>query len=248
MKLVVKIWKAILRNRFFPKVSKHALDFLYPSFCIVCNAADFLICPECIDKLEEKIDKRDPCKICGINLKKQKCGCGSDIQKSYSKVFSLFDYDKELKDIVHAFKYGGLHSMATNVANKFSNKVPSDYYNDIDFIVPVPLHLYRKAKRGYNQAEKLALGVVPADYHIKILNVLHRRRFTGTQTVLKKSERRKNLSGAIHLKKRYKDALKGKRILLIDDVITTGATCDVCAEVLKDAGAKDVRLLSLARA
>lgn len=248
MKLVKKILKTILKNRFHFKLLNSLLDFFYPQFCFCCSSPGYQICPSCFTKLEEKSEKRDPCKICGINLKKQKCSCKKGIKKDYSQVFSLFDFDKTIKSIVHQFKYNGLHSVASDLAGRFNYLIPDELIDDIDLVVPVPLHLYRKMNRGYNQAEVIAKDIIPQKFEIPIINILKRKRSTGTQTILSKDKRETNLKGAFSVSKKYKNYLKGKVVLLVDDVITTGATCNICSKVLLNAGAREVRLLSLARA
>lgn len=199
-------------------------------------------------RLEEKCEQRDPCKVCGINSKKQKCSCGNISDKGFTQVFSFFDFEKDIKSIVHQFKYNGLHTIASMIAEKYNYVIPKDFLDDVDLTVPVPLHFYRKMKRGYNQAEVLAKNIIPKQYDIPVVNVLKRKRSTGTQTALSKEKREKNLKGAISINPKYQNIIKGCVVLLIDDVITTGATCNICSKVLLQAGAKEVRLLSLARA
>jgi ComF family protein len=114
-----------------------------------------------------------------------------------------------------------------------------------DFIVPVPLHWHRQWRRGYNQAELLAREV-SRHRRIPILNALRRRKATANQAGLTSAARRLNIAGAFQ--SRDGIDLRGKRVLLIDDVFTTGATASACALALKKAGAGTVSLLTLARA
>lgn len=242
-----KLTKAIHKNRFHIKLASHFLDILYPHFCIICGCSGYDICPTCKIDLNAKIEKRDPCKICGINLRKQKCICRRGEEQFYTKSFSLFDFDEDLKKIVYQFKYNGMHKFANKAVGFINNSIVEDLLDDVDIIVPVPLHFSRKIKRGYNQAEKLANGVF-GDQGIPIMNLLKRKRSTGTQTALAKDERQANLEGAISINKKYNAQLNGKIILLVDDVITTGATCNICSKILIESNAKEVRLFSLARA
>jgi ComF family protein len=113
----------------------------------------------------------------------------------------------------------------------------------IDVIVPVPLHKIRLDERGYNQSELLAREL---SYRLNIFmsKALRRVRNTTTQTALHKEERIENVKGAF--KVTYKDTIVGKNVLLVDDVLTTGATLDECAKVLKENGAKDVYVATIA--
>jgi ComF family protein len=114
-----------------------------------------------------------------------------------------------------------------------------------DFIVPVPLHWQRRWRRGFNQAELLAQEI-SKHRRIPILNALRRVKSTPNQAGLTSAGRRKNIAGAFQSRKGID--LTGKRILLIDDVFTTGATASACGRALKKAGAGNVSLLTLARA
>jgi ComF family protein len=114
-----------------------------------------------------------------------------------------------------------------------------------DFIVPVPLHWRRRWRRGFNQAELLAREV-SRHRRIPILNALRRRKSTVNQAGLTSAGRRRNIAGAFESCRGID--LKGRRILLIDDVFTTGATASACSRALKKAGAGTVTLLTLARA
>jgi len=114
-----------------------------------------------------------------------------------------------------------------------------------DLIVPVPLHWHRRWRRGYNQAELLARGVAKRR-RIPVVNALRRRKPTANQAGLTSAGRRRNMAGAFEARGAVE--LRSKRILLIDDVFTTGATASACARALKKAGAGSVSLLTLARA
>jgi ComF family protein len=111
-----------------------------------------------------------------------------------------------------------------------------------DAVVPVPLHWRRFWQRGFNQAAQLGKGIARRR-NLRFSRLLVRSRWTGSQASLSNTDRRANIAGAF----RVRGSVKGLRILLIDDVMTTGATAGACANVLKRAGAKSVTLLTLAR-
>ena len=120
--------------------------------------------------------------------------------------------------------------------------------DDIDFIMPVPLHKARLRDRTYNQSEYIAKGISNILKAEVINDAVIRSRFTPTQTRLNKAERKLNVSGAFGINPKYTDKLRGKNILLTDDVITTGATILECASALKAAGSGKLYICSAAYA
>jgi ComF family protein len=118
----------------------------------------------------------------------------------------------------------------------------------VDGVLPVPLHFWRHTWRGYNQAELIAQIFCKKTGLPLMENVLARRRRTRPQTTLRREERVHNVTGAFKVEvNAVGAAVRGKRILLLDDVCTTGATLDACAQALKDAGAHSVSALTVAR-
>jgi ComF family protein len=156
-------------------------------------------------------------------------------------------YDGTLRAIVHSLKYEGRRSLARPLAALMRTR-GADMLSDAAWVVPVPLHPSRRRQRGFNQAADLArhLGV-------PIRSALRRRRATSTQTGLRAGQRRRNVRGAFTLEygwagRRWLEGLKGSIVVLVDDVSTTGATLDACAQVLKEAaGVGEVRALTAAR-
>jgi ComF family protein len=118
--------------------------------------------------------------------------------------------------------------------------IPRD--QTFDVVAPVPLHWRRRWQRGFNQSELLARAVARR-YGLPVLDVLRRKRATPTQAGLSNARRRSNVAGAFTVR----GAVSGRRILLVDDVMTTGATAAACAAALKRAGARHVAVLALAR-
>jgi ComF family protein len=160
---------------------------------------------------------------------------------------SAGEYDGALRHIIHAFKYDARRSLASPLG-ELLREAGSDLLKDASCVVPVPLHPWRRLYRGFNQAADLA-----ASLPIPVVPALWRRRMTAPQTGLPAGARRRNVGGAFCLspllRRRVRQTMIADRIvLLVDDVRTTGATLDACAHVLKDAGAKEVRALTVARA
>jgi ComF family protein len=162
-------------------------------------------------------------------------------------------YEGRLRDIIHAFKYDGRRTLAQPLA-ALMREAGRGILDGADVVVPVPLHWWRRRRRGFNQAALLAghLGL-PA------CHALRRRRRTRPQAGLRAGERHSNVAGAFTLAWRYRwprvrDAaglapqpLSGLIAVLVDDVSTTGATGDACARVLREAGVREVRVLTAAR-
>ena len=156
-------------------------------------------------------------------------------------------YDGALRHIIHAFKYEGRRSLSARLS-KALRESGGDVLSDAHCVVPVPLHPWRRLTRGFNQAADLAAGL-----ELPILHALWRTRATAPQTGLTAARRRRNMRGAFMmsplLSSRVRKAmLEGRIVVLVDDVRTTGATLDACARVLKEAGAGEVRALTLALA
>ncbi len=152
-----------------------------------------------------------------------------------------------LRAIVHAFKYDGRRSLAQPLAQLVRNAA-GDWLRSADLAVPVPLHALRRWRRGFNQAHDLAMHL-----GMPVLPALRRRRHTGRQVALSRAGRLRALRGAFVLAGRSGGrptaaAIRGRSVVIVDDVITTGATVEACAAVLRDAGAREVRALSAALA
>ena len=152
-----------------------------------------------------------------------------------------------LRAIMHAFKYDGRRSLARPLA-RLMRDVAGDWLRRADFAVPVPLHALRRWRRGFNQAADLA-----AHLGVPVVHALRRKRHTGRQVELSRTARLSALGDAFALARRSGGrptaaAIRDRSVVLVDDVITTGATVEACAAVLRDAGARDVRALSVALA
>lgn len=144
------------------------------------------------------------------------------------------------RDVVHNFKYGGQWRVAYNMGRWFGAELrESGLYADVDVVVPVPLHLARRMWRGYNQSEYIARGIA-RELGVKVdTRSVGRHRYNSSQTHHRKVERWDNVEGIFRV--RRADALRGKHILLVDDVFTTGATIMSLGETILRS-TEDVRL------
>jgi predicted amidophosphoribosyltransferase len=175
---------------------------------------------------------------------------------------SIGPYQDRLRDILHALKYDGRRSLARGLA-ALARDAGRDVLSGMDAAVPVPLHRSRRRARGFNQATDLAGGL-----GLPVVHALRRVRATAPQASLPAARRRANVRQAFALapRPRWRHGLRGpgglgrdarlaataclvsgKRLVLVDDVCTTGATLDACARVLKAAGAAEVRAITAAR-
>ena len=190
-------------------------------------------CVQCRSPFRSRfpLDEQGRCALCRRGL------------RGFEAAYSFGFYEDELRELIHLFKYGGVQALDQPLGRLLAQALPRDL--SIDLIVPMPLHWRKRWQRGFNQASLLARQIGRRT-HLPVRNALRRVRHTAAQAGLTNAKRRENVSGAFRAKSR--EILSGKRILLIDDVMTTGATASACARALKTAGAKEVTLLTLARA
>ncbi len=132
------------------------------------------------------------------------------------------------QELIHQLKYKGHKELGSFLGEKFGNELSRDgCFNQVDFIIPVPLHPRKLRKRGYNQSEWIAMGLSKALGIPVVTDAVVRKQYTETQTKKDHFARWENVSNVFALN--HSDQLKGKTILLVDDVVTTGATLEACA-------------------
>lgn len=156
----------------------------------------------------------------------------------------IFEEDKELQSIIHALKYEKKFLIGKYLGRLLA-EMRSDIISEwkIDYIIPVPLHRLKLSERGYNQSYYIAKGL-GRELSVPVKSIFVKRiKYTQSQTMLSRIERQANLSDAF---KAYGKEIKSKKILIVDDVITTGATTNKCAKVLLEAGAAKVFAASAA--
>jgi ComF family protein len=153
----------------------------------------------------------------------------------------LGEYEGLLREIIHAFKYDGRRSVGAGLS-RIMGRQAADLLDGAQFVVPVPLHRSRQRERGFNQSEILA-----RDFEVPVCRSLRRTRATRPQVNLTAHERYLNVADAFTMPPRAAAELSGKVVVLVDDVTTTGATLDACAQVLLAAGVREVRAITAAR-
>jgi ComF family protein len=173
--------------------------------------------------------------------------CASSQLGAVDRSTSAGRYDGALRHIIHAFKYEGRRSLS-NRLGKILREAGGGVLSDFHCVVPVPLHPWRRLTRGFNQAADLAVSL-----NLPVLHALWRTRATAPQTGLTGARRRRNVRNAFTISPLLsshvrKTMLNDRIVVLVDDVRTTGATLDACAQVLKEGGVREVRALTLALA
>jgi ComF family protein len=155
-------------------------------------------------------------------------------------------YDDISRKLILGFKHGD-RTHAVKALAVWMHRAGGEFFEGADAIVPVPLHRWKLFQRRYNQSALLAQQIGIMTGKPVLYDVLRRIRATPPQGRLKRKERQENVKGAFAIAPKHKDSVEGKTLLLIDDVMTTGATANECAKVLLKAGAKQVHVLTLSR-
>ncbi|MDD5587120.1 MAG: ComF family protein [Alphaproteobacteria bacterium] len=233
-------------------VFQSLLDFLLPPLCLNCHeevGGHQSLCPACWKAVQ--FISPPCCSCCGAPFdvpveEGTLCGECLAFPPVYNRARSAMIYDDASKRLVLSLKHGDrLHPVPAMAA--WMQRAAEAFWPAADVIVPVPLHRWRLFARRYNQAALLAgtLGRIVK----KPLGVdaLTRVRATPSQGRMNREQRKKNMAGAIKLNPRYTGKIKGKNIVLVDDVLTTGATVNECARVLLAGGASSVDVLTLMR-
>lgn len=161
---------------------------------------------------------------------------------NFDTAYSFGSYEGALQKLIHLFKYARVETLAGPLSRLLIRGLPLE--QRFDAVVAMPMHWRKTWERGFNQAELLARPVARR-YGVKLAKNLRRTRYTKPQAGLKEASRRENLKGSFRVRKA--EQIAGKRVLLIDDVFTTGATLRAAAAELKAAGAVHVSALTLAR-
>jgi ComF family protein len=219
-----------------------ALDLIYPPRCALCQKHGSFLCEACRESLPRAGGRR--CEACWLPLRGSECGGCAEHPTALTRLRAVYRYEGGVRTLVHAFKFGGQSSLARALGGDLA-RCYVDHGLDADVIVPVPLTVARRRDRGYNQAALLARQV-SRQTGVAVAEALRR---TGNAPPQAQSataeERRRNVIGAFEVA-RASD-IEGLRVLVVDDVATTGATLNACAVELLKAGALDVSGLTLAR-
>lgn len=244
------------------------VTLFFPSDCRLCglplvSSSHLPVCPECLDSIEPISGER--CLLCGerlfSGLSQSLCGECLAERSPYVKASAYGSYDAGLRELIHLLKYEGVKP-AADVLGRMLAEAVTDLIPDIlgapsspslgergltTLVVPVPLHATKLRQRGFNQSELIAKAMIkqrPFGLPLELASgLLIRKRETQSQVGYTRQQRLANLRGAFSAD----DAVRGRDILLVDDVFTTGTTVSECARVMRRAGAKRVWVATVAR-
>jgi ComF family protein len=232
------------------------LDSVLPPLCLGCNeivAEPGALCAACWPSFS--FIAAPHCSCCGTPFAEpvgDEAQCGACLRRPprFRKARAALVYDDRSRRLVLPFKHGDRTDMA-RACGRWMARAGGELVAEAELIAPVPLHWRRLFTRRYNQAVLLARAVARTaeqEGRARLApDLLRRARWTGSQAGLKADERRTNVRRAFALHPRWREAVKDKAVLLVDDVLTTGATVEACALALQRAGARHVDVLTLAR-
>jgi ComF family protein len=238
------------------RIGRRVLDALLPPRCLGCGVVvedPGALCASCWDKTA--FIAAPHCARCGLPFElapaesmqaaSECAACIADPPR-YDRARAAMRYDEGARGLVLRFK----HADATHAAPGYARwmaRAGAELLAECALIAPVPLHRWRLLWRRYNQSALLALALGRIADRPVVPDLLVRRRHTPSQGRLDRARRHANVARAFALRPAYAASIKGKRVLLVDDVMTTGATVEECARILKKAGSGPVDVLTLAR-
>lgn len=239
------------KKEYFSYQIKNFLNLLFPFECTICKTKDTEqhVCNNCWNEINF-IDENS-CYICSNPVfisSNEKLICAECLKNKphYTQAKALMKYDARSKKIIKNFKYFDQLHLLNYLSNLLVSRA-KNLINECHFIIPVPMHKFKFIRRGYNQASLLAGAIAISCNKPYIANLLIKNKNTKAQSFLNKKERQKNIKNSIILNKKYLPLIKNKKILLVDDVITTGATINECSKTLKLGSPEQVYVLSLAK-
>lgn len=220
---------------------KEVFDFILPRLCAVCKKKletnEEVVCYNCLKEIKTASDEKI---VFEFGNKFRESSIITDFDSLY-----LFEKDKPVQELIHQLKYQQKFLIGKYIGKNLGRSLKRKSANwQLDLIVPVPLHHLKLAERGFNQSFYIAKGL-ESELKIKVENKsIKRTRYTQSQTTMDFEDREQNIKDAFSIKNFEK--IKNKNILLIDDVITTGATIRECGKLLLDNGANKIYAASAA--
>ena len=235
-------------------VGRRTLDLILPPHCAGCGAPvreAQTLCASCWQELHFLTGPA--CQICGIPFNEKMQNSGREIcaqctryPPPYRRARAALEYNGASKALILPFKHADRHELAM-IQAKWLLQAGPELLDHPDMLIPVPLHNWRLFKRRYNQAALLVAKLTQLTHIQGAYQILLRHRTTVNQGRFGRTGRRRNVRGAFRVPEPGKRRVDGKTVLLVDDVMTTGATVSECARVLKRAGARHVDVLTVAR-
>lgn len=229
------------------------LDLLFPKYCVNCKKFGDFLCPNCFSRLS--FDTKNICVMCGKPTYNGLTHPGCVRKYALDGSFTCIVYNSISKKLIYQFKYKphltGLKEFLTDlmyeslIQNEEFNKVLRQAQDKTVF-VPIPLSKAKFKRRGYNQAEILA-KTLSKRFDLSMVEALIRVKDTKSQVGLNKNERKRNIKGAFEIVKKHSAEIQNMRVVLVDDVLTTGSTFSEAANVLKHSGVRQVWAVALAK-
>ena len=230
--------------RFFQTLFTDFTDLLFPTLCLGCSqslgANETILCATCRINLPETGQHREPYDQNNLNK------FAGKVPVQFLASYLYFTKGGIVQKLIHSFKYKGQKEAAKQLAGWYGHqlKLESRQLQEIDVILGVPLHKSRLQQRGYNQADWIAEGLGESLNIPVRTDILVRKRFKESQTNKNRLERWENVKTVFAVVD--KEAVHQKNVVIVDDVLTTGATIEACAIELLQAGCKSVSVLTLA--
>jgi competence protein ComFC len=226
-------------HRFFWR----AVDYLYPPICAGCKKQNYRLCPECLNQIQ--LINFHFCASCGkkISIKRVVCNGCAETPVFFKAVSSWGKYEGALREAIHSLKYKNNLGLGDFFGNQMIQLLKELDW-DFNMVVPVPISKERLKERSYNQSALISRPIARYFKCEHSSNALTRTKDTGSQIQRSRIDRNLALEGAFCANPAK---LKGRNVLLVDDIITTGATVNHCAAALLQAGAKEVYAISIAK-
>lgn len=206
------------------------LDLIYPPVCGMCGEiCKSGICEKCDENLKQRI------KFSKIKYN----------NKEFNELVYFCKYEGDLREKILSYKFNNkayLYKFFSEIIIK--NEKEYSFFEKYDIIIPVPIHRKRKLTRGYNQTELIARNIAKKHKELKYMNVLYKQKHTIPQSSLNKKQREENVKNSYQIRD---ISLANKNVILFDDIYTTGATANECSRLLRQAGAKSVAVLTIAK-
>lgn len=219
---------------------------LFPPSCQLCSAPadDEELCQDCATEIHAV---GLACPLCALpNEMGEVCQVCTHQPPVWQSAQSLFVYDGSVRELMHLWKYQPRPSAGRVLSDRMVNSLQQQALPEVDAVIPIPMHPKKLAQRGFNTAYQLARLVAKAQSLPLLTHALVRQFATPAQAGLSKQARQQNLLGVFRVNRQM---LAGyPRILLVDDVLTTGSTLTACTQLLISSGVRETRLLTLARA
>lgn len=244
--------KAVTLRRRISEALKPAVDLVYPPRCPLCGDAIANQDGVCVDCWSELVIPAEPaCSSCQRPLKielpggYEQCAVCLASPPRHDGIIAATLYNDASRKLILAFKHGKRIALADMLGKLVAARLPELEREHV--CIPVPLHRSRLWMRGFNQAALLAEVIAKRSGQTALLDGLVRRKRTPALGGLGRQAREKALSGSIAIQPKHADRIKGAKVILVDDVLTSGATSDACVSALKRAGAAEVRIACFAR-